>query len=214
MSRPFFSLAFSLGVSLALQACGPGGQNGDGGSHPLAPTAIPDPMHAASTADDLDGDGVANATDNCPSVANTDQRDACNYDAPPPVPTGTAGVDGASYLSWVRARTGLGAVTEDTALSHGCQVHLNYLQALSTELGHAVLEHTEDLSKPYASAEGNAAGVDSVLALGNATIAGSIDVWINSLYHRLPLLHPGLTRVGVATLGQYGCIQYRRGTTD
>ncbi len=213
MSRPLLFFACSLGVSLALPACGPGGQNGDGG-HPLAPTAIPDPMHAASTPDDIDGDGVPNATDDCPSVANADQRDACNYDAPPPTPTGAAAADGAAYLSWIRARTGLAAVTEDATLSHGCQVHLQYLQSLSMELGRPMLEHTEDLTKSYASAEGNQAGIDSVLALGNATIAGSIDVWINSLYHRLPLLHPGLARVGVAALGQYGCIQYRPGTTD
>jgi uncharacterized protein YkwD len=199
--------ALPLLATAALVACG-----GDS-HHPLAPTAVPDTMHGPSTPDDIDGDGIANAQDDCPSVANADQRDACNYDAPAPAPTGNAAPDGVAYLSWVRAQVGLGPVTEDPTLSHGCAVHLAYLQQYSAEVGHPVLAHEEDLSKPYASAEGNQAGIDSVLALGNSTIAAHIDVWINSLYHRLPLLHPGLGRIGVAiTSDGYGCIQYRPGT--
>ena len=51
----------------------------------------------------------------------------------------------------------------------------------------------------------------SKYSLGNA-----VDLWINSLYHRLPLLHPGLMRIGAAVVtsgrNTWTCIQYRPGT--
>lgn len=205
-----YSLTFVACVAslTALEACGDGRPDGPA---PIAPTAIPDETHGPSTPGDIDGDGVPNESDLCPSVANADQRNACARVGPPAL-SGDVVRDGVSHLTWVRANVGLAAVTEDAALSRGCALHLDYLTQLSAEVGSEQLAHEEDLSKPYASAEGHEAGINSVLSIRDGEIAGAIDGWMATLYHRLPLIHPGLTRIGVAVSGRYACLQYRPGT--
>ena len=208
-------LRLSLRASFALVLVGGPllGCAGDPGEGPLAPPAIPDEEHGPITDADIDGDGIANDNDNCPSVANADQRRACTY---PEVPrgAGTIGDDAVARLDWYRTLVGLPGVTEDAVLTRGCMLHVSYLEQLSDELGGPVLSHTEDLSRPYASAEGNQAGIDSVLSYGRGDIGEAIDGWMNTLYHRLPLIHPGLTRIGAHFSGGFGCVQYRGGTDD
>ena len=180
---------------------------------------IPDSDHGPSTAEDIDGDGIPNASDNCPSIANSDQRAACDY-PPRPASTDDTITDGLARLNWYRTVLGLGSVTHDPDLSAGCALHVSYLIQLSQEVGSAQLGHSEDLTKPYASEAGNQAGVESVLSLGQPHIAGAVDGWMDTLYHRLPLVHPGLTRVGIhyerAMVGGgetgWACILYRQGT--
>jgi hypothetical protein len=187
---------------------------GDDGGVAEGVVGVPDPDHAPPTDDDIDGDGVPNDTDLCPSLANADQRDICMYENTPPEPTGEVGADAVARLNYWRLQLGLEPVTEDPSQSHGCQVHLEYLQQLSAELGSPQLTHDEDLSKPYASEEGNQAGMDSVLSLGPEDIDAAIDGWLNTLYHRLALIQPGLSTIGVAYAedGRYACLQYRPGT--
>jgi len=209
MSACFVRGAAVAVAVLLLSSCG--NDRSPRSEGPLAPPAIPDAEHGPSVPGDIDGDGVPNADDNCPSVANADQRRACEY-PPRPGTTGDVVTDGLSRLNWNRLIVGLEPVTEDPVLSHGCEVHLLYLQQLAAELRVPQLSHTEDLSKPYASDEGNRAGVDSVLSLGQSDIASAVDAWMNTLYHRLPLIHPGLERVGIAFLGNLACVQYRPGT--
>ncbi|MBZ0121119.1 MAG: thrombospondin type 3 repeat-containing protein, partial [Sandaracinaceae bacterium] len=69
-------LRLSLRASFALVLVGGPllGCAGDPGEGPLAPPAIPDEEHGPITDADIDGDGIANDNDNCPSVANADQR--------------------------------------------------------------------------------------------------------------------------------------------
>ncbi len=180
---------------------------------------IPDPTAGPSTDGDIDGDGVANDADNCPSIANADQRAACTYPSRPPA-TGDVGPDAVARLNWHRTVLGLETVTEDAALSAGCATHLDYLVQVSQELGAPQLSHGEDLSKPYASEQGAQAGTDSVLSLNQADIALAVDGWMDTLYHRLPLIHPGLMRIGAdfrtASVGgrdnTWACVQYRPGT--
>ena len=190
-----FSFVLVLGTLI-----GCAGDERSGEPPALAPTAIPDATRGPSTPADIDGDGVTNESDLCPSIANADQRNACAHvDAP--ALSGDVVRDGVVHMNWVRVGIGLGTVTEDPALTQ-----------LSAELGSAQLAHEEDLSKPYASAEGNEAGLNSVLSIRDGEIAGAIDGWMDTLYHRLPLVHPGLTRIGVAVQGRYACLQYRPGT--
>jgi uncharacterized protein YkwD len=204
-----FALLLACAVSFgALSACT---DDRPSGPAPLAPTAIPDETHGPSTPADIDGDGVPNESDNCPTIANADQRNACHH-VPAPALTGNVANDAVAHMNWMRESVGLGPVTEDPTLSHGCAVHLDYLVALSAELGSPQLAHQEDLSKSYASAEGNEAGINSVLSMGEGEIASAIDGWMETLYHRLPLIHPGLTSIGVAVNGTYSCLQYRPGT--
>lgn len=200
-------------LCLFLAACDGPAAGPDGGSL-SGELGVPDPDHAAPTDDDIDGDGVANDADNCPSLANADQRDVCAYEIAPPEPTGDVVADGLGRLNYWRRQLGLAPVTESDTLSEGCRLHLSYLQQLSAELGSPQLSHDEDLSKPYASEQGAQAGIDSVLSLGQSDIGSAVDGWINTLYHRLPLLHPGLSSVGIAyaTEGHYACVQFRSGT--
>lgn len=204
-----------LGVAAAVSLLGCAGRDsgGDDGPGPEAPRAIPDAMHGPSTDADIDGDGVPNGEDNCPSVANADQRQACTYPPPPPL-SGDVVADGLARINWTRANVGLGAVVNDPDLTRGCELHVAYLVQWAAEHGGPMLSHEEDLSLPYASEEGNRAGLDSVLSYGRENVAAAIDGWINTLYHRLPLVHPGLERVGVAYDESFACVQYRRGTND
>src|SRR5688572_4076734 len=82
-----------------------------GGPPPQGPLGIPDAMHGPSTDGDIDGDGVPNASDNCPSLANTDQRMACNYPFPAPAPEGELVPDALARLNFYRSLVGLSPVT-------------------------------------------------------------------------------------------------------
>jgi hypothetical protein len=191
-------------ASLLVLGCEPGGptSTGDG------PLGRPDPMHGPPTDADIDGDGVPNESDICPSLANADQTTRCDYDPPP---TGTT--DGLERLNFWRAQLGLDAVVEDAALTAGCVAHLDYLQAYAAAHGgRPYLSHEEDLSLPYASPEGAMAGANSVLSYGTMSGSAAVDGWLDTLYHRLPLIHPGLTRVGVAFENGYACVEFRTGT--
>lgn len=192
-------------------ACGGGG----GGDDPPPPSGsilgIPDRDHGPSTPGDIDGDGIADDDDNCPSIANADQRDACGYRRPAE-PSGGLIPEGLGRINYHRRNLGLNEVVEDPDQSEGCRLHVAYLIELSNEVGSPQLQHGEDPSKPYYTEQGAQAGGDSVLSLGTPDIAAAVDQWINSLYHRLPLIHPGLEEVGIYHDGSYGCVQYRSGT--
>jgi hypothetical protein len=204
--------ALALRSSLAFALVALGGCQG-AAVLPVGTLGVPDPTSGPSTDDDIDGDGVANERDNCPSLANADQREVCAYEYPPET-TGDPVEDGLARLNFWRAQLGLNTVTEDEALSAGCAAHLRYLQRLSAELGSPQLAHFEDLARPYATLEGQRAGLNSVLSLGMPSMGGAVDGWLATLYHRLPLIHPGLQRVGIAYAadGRYACLEYRTGT--
>ncbi len=208
-------LRLTVLASLLALAAGCDGSGSTGPDAGMGVLGVPDPDPMAPTDDDIDGDGVPNDMDICPSLANADQRDVCYYGSAPD-PTGDVVADGLARLNFWRAQLGLDPVTEDPMLTHGCQVHIAYLQQLSAELGSPQLEHQEDMTKPYASAEGNQAGIDSVLSIGQPDVDTAIDGWLNTLYHRLPLVHPGLSTVGIHyTPGdRYACLLYRQGTDD
>src|SRR5690349_3259265 len=92
----------SLLLGLVLAAIGGcGGRETDDGGGRAAPPAIPDPTHGPSTAGDIDGDGVANDADNCPSVANADQRLACTYPERPGA-EGSIGDQAVARINWTR----------------------------------------------------------------------------------------------------------------
>jgi hypothetical protein len=186
----------------------------DGHPHPhgMGTLGVPDAMHGASTPTDIDGDGVANDDDYCPSLANADERDICTYSAAAPALTGDLPTDAVARLNFWRDQLGLARVTEDAALSHGCQLHVDYLVACGGRMGGPFLSHGEGDCPDLASDEGAHAGINSVLSLGQADIGAAVDGWLDTLYHRLPLLHPGLQRIGVAFEGSTACILYRDGT--
>lgn len=201
--------AAPLAALLLVSACGESTPPPTGGT-----IGRPDPTPGPSTADDIDGDGVPNGEDNCPSLANADQRDLCAYPSMRPAPTGDAQDDGLALLNFYRTNLGLDPVTEDPAQTAGCQAHLDYLQAVAADEGLPYyLDHQEDEASPHYSEVGHQAGIDSVLSYGQNDIAQAIEGWLATLYHRLPLIDPGLRTVGIAFDDRYACVQYRPGTT-
>ncbi|MDQ3037215.1 MAG: thrombospondin type 3 repeat-containing protein [Myxococcota bacterium] len=185
-------------------------------SPPLDPVdAIgrPDPTHGAITDDDIDGDGIANDADNCPSLANADQRDVCAYEFPAPEPTGDATADGIARLNFWREILGLGTVDDDPALTAGCQAHIDYMQAVAAEMGEpfVILDEQDPAHASY-TAEGAMAAESALLGYGYPDAASAVNGWLDLVFHRLPLIHPGLTRVGLAYDARYFCIRVDEGT--
>jgi uncharacterized protein YkwD len=95
-----------------------------------------------------------------------------------------------------RTLVGLEPVMLDAKLSHGCQQHARYIVS---NLDHPNVQglgiHEEDPSLPGASSEGTQAGHSSVIAVISDP-ADSVDNWMATLYHRIPLLDPALRRIG------------------
>lgn len=108
-------------------------------------------------------------------------------------------------LNAYRAQAGLKPVTLDEKLSRGCLAHARYLVINE---GHPALEglkaHDEDQSLPGFSEEGRTAGKASDIAIGDNEPLDGLDGWMATLYHRTPIMEPGLTTVG------FGCARGRR----
>jgi hypothetical protein len=80
-------------------------------------------------------------------------------------------------------------------LSAQCELHAQYL-VLNPEQGQAWPDaHEEYADQPGFSPEGAWAGLHSVINFTPDPVA-SIDSWMGTFYHRLPLLEPGLFGVG------------------
>lgn len=196
-----FLFASSLLAALAIAGCEP--------SAPSGPPrlGVPDPMHGPSTDDDLDGDGVSNANDNCPSIANADQRNACDYVFPPPEPGGVDPVaDVLERINFWRNAVGLDPVTEEPMLSAGCAAHANYMAETTTSPTMPNLTREEDTASEHYSAEGAAAGAVALLSYTRYPV-NDITRFVDLVFHRWALLQPGLTQVGVAFDRNFLCIR-------
>jgi uncharacterized protein YkwD len=104
-----------------------------------------------------------------------------------------------------RKLAGLKPVELDEAMSRGCLKHARYLVINE---GHVALQglkaHDEDKSLPGYSDEGRAAGKASDIAIGDYEPLDGVDSWLATLYHRVPILEPNLTRIG------FGCARGRK----
>ncbi len=96
-----------------------------------------------------------------------------------------------------RRLAGLAPVALDADLSKGCRAHAHYL---ARNADHASTErlgvHEETPKLPGYSDEGRQAGKASVITLGHVDPLGAVDGWMATFYHRVPLLAPGLKRIG------------------
>lgn len=107
------------------------------------------------------------------------------YDADPPF----------TWLELVnlyRASAGLPPVVDNPGLAGGCQLHAQYC------VRNDILVHEEDASKPYYTAEGDAAGRASNLAATsnvNASDRFAVDAWMQAPFHALGVLDPRLEQV-------------------
>jgi hypothetical protein len=92
--------------------------------------------------------------------------------------------------------TGLWKLKFDPELSEQCGLHAHYL-TLHPEQQKWPDAHEEYADKEGYTVEGAWAGTHSVIVWGTlADHKEGIDVWMGSFYHRLPLLDPGVLRLG------------------
>ncbi|MDP9439416.1 MAG: CAP domain-containing protein, partial [Actinomycetota bacterium] len=110
---------------------------------------------------------------------------------PRPAPI-SAGADWLTTTNYYRATAGLTPVTENPVWSDGDRKHARYA-VLNGAMG-----HYEDPTKPYYTAEGDAAAKSSNLAYGSsyATDHDFVEVWMTAPFHALGILDPRLKRSG------------------
>lgn len=112
-------------------------------------------------------------------------------------------------LNEIRASAGMPPVDFDADLSEGAQLHAQYLELniqrprFDPYQVHAQFfdysPHYELPDHPGYTDEGNEAGQHSSLAY-SGTASEAIEAFLSSYHHRLPMLTPSLTAVGMATL--------------
>ena len=86
----------------------------------------------------------------------------------------------------------------DPDLCAGCRAHARYLLANPDVAGKWPDMHEERSERPSFSPEGARAGGASVIYMGVGSVSEAVDGWMATFYHRVPLLDPGLVRLGVA----------------
>lgn len=97
-----------------------------------------------------------------------------------------------------RAAAGLPAVKLDPAMSKGCMEHAQYmLQNRGTEAMAGLNAHTQRPELPGASPAGAACGKAADLFPGVSGLGVAIDGWMAGIYHRRPIMDPGLKVIGV-----------------
>lgn len=104
-----------------------------------------------------------------------------------------------------RRDAGLAAVGIDPVLSDGARKHAQYLITNDGDPSTSGLgAHNEDSSLPGYTPEGARAG--KAADISHQGPQGSVDRWMATLYHRIPILNPKLRRIGVgfAPGGKWG----------
>jgi len=84
----------------------------------------------------------------------------------------------------------------DRELSTACALHVRYLKLHPDQLAKWPDAHEEYPEQEGFSTEGCWAGTHAVIAPGVATAEEAVAGWMGTFYHRLPLLEPGLKRIG------------------
>jgi hypothetical protein len=97
-----------------------------------------------------------------------------------------------------RKAAGLPAVELDNAASAGCAKHADYLVRNHGTAAVAGLEaHKEHADLPGASPEGADCGKNADLFVGVADLGKAVDGFMAGIYHRRPIIDPGLAKIGV-----------------
>lgn len=97
-----------------------------------------------------------------------------------------------------RATAGLAAVRIDPVLSKGCMEHAQYMRKNRGTPAMAGLEaHTQRPELPGATPAGAKCGKAADLFPGVTDLGTAIDGWMAGIYHRRPVLDPGLKTIGI-----------------
>jgi hypothetical protein len=100
--------------------------------------------------------------------------------------------DTLNLVNYYRHIAGLNTVTLDESLNEACHEHLEYM------IVNNQMTHVEHPDLPEYTEAGDEAGQQSILAQDVDGMYQAIEAWMNSLYHRIPLLEPGLKSIGWA----------------
>ena len=84
----------------------------------------------------------------------------------------------------------------ERSLSEGCSLHAIYLGQNPEETSKWPGMHGENPEHEDFTPQGALAGASSVIAYGVERPEDAIEEWMGTFYHRLPLLEPGLLRIG------------------
>ena len=84
----------------------------------------------------------------------------------------------------------------DSSLAPGCRAHADYLSQNPAQATHWPELHAEYPDKPGFSSGGGWAGAHALVGAAGASAKDTLEGWLATYYHRLPLLDPGLLRVG------------------
>ena len=98
-------------------------------------------------------------------------------------------------LNAARSEVGLRALAEDPELSRACAAHCRFLVANPAKIRAGLSAHLQEPDLRCASPAGARAGLAS--SISYAKPSQVVPAWMATLYHRLPLLRPGLRAVGI-----------------
>jgi hypothetical protein len=108
--------------------------------------------------------------------------------------------DPAARVNAFRAAAGLPEVALDAKLSAGCARHADYLlKNAGSEAIAGLLAHQEQANLPGASREGADCGKNADIFNGVADLDVAVDGFMAGIYHRRPVLDPGLSTIGIGT---------------
>ncbi len=98
----------------------------------------------------------------------------------------------------IRHAAGLSPVILDADASEGCMEHANYMALnLHTSAMVGLNAHKQDPSLPGATPAGAICAQMADLYPGVKDLDAAVRGWMASLYHRRPILDPGLKRIGI-----------------
>jgi hypothetical protein len=99
-------------------------------------------------------------------------------------------------LNLHRKAAGLGLLALDPALSKGCKLHAEYIARNEDHPSTQGLgAHDEDPKLPGYTKEGQKAGVSSDISFFPDGV-DAVEGWMASLFHRMPIMHPHLQKIG------------------
>lgn len=111
------------------------------------------------------------------------------------------GAEVAAMVDTVRANAGLEPIPWDTGLAEAALQHAAYL-ALHDPEPHTHRQEPDDPWFVGAYPEERGGAWEILLRLGSATPEEVLEQWLAAPFHRMPLIRPGATGIGVAHVGR------------
>lgn len=140
-----------------------------------------------------------------------DEPSLCARAGKQAAPSGAAGTPEEELrvaLNGIRAKVlpaalKLAPVELDSTLSAGCRAHAAYLVQNPGQFARWPDVHAEFPDRPGFGASGAWAGAHSLVGPTDLGARATLEGWLATFYHRVPLLDPGLLRIGYGATKEY-----------